>query len=518
MKIIKTAYHFLGSLTFAIILIISAALFVIAGTFIESATESHLQAARYTYSSPLFFLLLAGFFINILFSATRRWPFKVKHIPFLITHLGLLMIIGGTVIKNLYGVQGNMVLMEGTSSSSIFVPNSYAIQISNNSFQTNLLFDNERKTLTSSPFEQLSVELIGYTPNVSERYYEQSDEEIFSKTLKELSTPPIDFFRNVSEDDVALGQFFHEWEQTHCWLYPVSKPLSDSLASIFNQLDIETLPEKEKLSCKLTSLLMEHIEPKLWQGISLYNALEELHWPLVAEFKGNESLPLLQAQLRSISEQMPHLSIDQKSETPEEKAHLLSAYFRNWNIHPEEILEAAPESPLTVVHEPIPSLIKLEDNIPAVQLHFKDNDISESVTLAYNRYGNGLKWPVANRYFVRFQPLFLQIPFTVRLRDARQVNIPGTRQPYSFECDIQITDRKSKEALEKTISMNNVHETWNGYRFYLANISPSDESAPKHVQIIVNHDPARYTMTYPGALLVFIGVILLFWKKFRSLT
>jgi uncharacterized protein YijF (DUF1287 family) len=55
-----------------------------------------------------------------------------------------------------------------------------------------------------------------------------------------------------------------------------------------------------------------------------------------------------------------------------------------------------------------------------------------------------------------------------------------------------------------------VHETWDGYRFYLSSITPSDESAVKQVQIVVNYDPAKYLLTYPGAIVLSCGILMLF--------
>lgn len=125
----KRFYHFLGSVAFAIVLISFAAVMVAAGTYLESTTESHQAAAEMVYSSLFFKLLLIGFFINILISALRRWPFRKKHIPFLITHLGLLMMISGTFIKTIYGLQGNVFLVEGGSSSQVQLPDSMALSI-----------------------------------------------------------------------------------------------------------------------------------------------------------------------------------------------------------------------------------------------------------------------------------------------------------------------------------------------------------------------------------------------------
>lgn len=122
-------FHFLGGLHFALFLIATVISFVIAGTFLEEYFGSHLSAARFVYSNPVFITLLWLFFINILFAAMRRIPFQKKHIPFLLAHLGLLMILGGTLVKSHFGVQGSVVLREGTTSSFLFLDNTYALSM-----------------------------------------------------------------------------------------------------------------------------------------------------------------------------------------------------------------------------------------------------------------------------------------------------------------------------------------------------------------------------------------------------
>ena len=173
MKYLKSIFHFLGGIHLAITLIAIAAIMVIAGTWIESKTGSHLLAARWTYENPFFLFLLSLFFINILVSALRRWPFKKRHIPFLMTHLGLLMMISGTMVKNRFGLQGQLRVWEGSGSQHVLQPHTYA-----------LLFEEKEKPLSQnsiialdsfhpniySPFHspQVKFKLIGYAPHVKE--------------------------------------------------------------------------------------------------------------------------------------------------------------------------------------------------------------------------------------------------------------------------------------------------------------------------------------------------------------
>ena len=174
------------------------------------------------------------------------------------------------------------------------------------------------------------------------------------------------------------------------------------------------------------------------------------------------------------------------------------------------------ECPITARRIGRPSEQKLEDNCPKATLSLSEKGKKEYITLSYDPFGTSLGWPaLEGKYLLRFQPKFHAIPYRLRLREARQINYPNSFQPYSFESDLIISDLLKPDAapLEKTISMNHVHETWDGYRFYLSSIAPSTPGSVKKVQIVVNHDPAKYLLTYPGAVILSLGIILLFWLR-----
>ena len=100
----------------------------------------------------------------------------------------------------------------------------------------------------------------------------------------------------------------------------------------------------------------------------------------------------------------------------------------------------------------------------------------------------------------------------MRLRQAREICYPHTQQPYSYESDVLITQQDGS-AIQKTLSMNSVHETWDGYRFYLSGMNTISNQGLKSVTIVVNQDSAKYWLTYPGGVIVFMGIIMLFWFK-----
>lgn len=803
MKFVRRLYHFLGSVYFALLLISAVAILVIIGTFLESLTQSHGYAARFTYDTPLFSILLWGFFINILFSATRRWPFKWKHIPFLTTHFGLLMILAGVLGKHYFGQQGSMSLLEGAASHEIMDLNTYAVSVEKRgeektmrypirktpfgNFLSTIAKAEDGLTLRLADYHPHSKEFLAtwikksyavvnglkpmplqvvshdedfiaatgmmkhpseegdvwtlyalktsdiektlarlymqnarmivadkFTKNIlldeplpniinhsqkikdrllttdlsldfssfegfqhpmlllnygSEKFFvhlngpkallnltadnqiaslpitfdiiqspliaiiEDDCEDVFlaaidshgsvwSKiyrkghldalvaydngfsgytVLTELPFKTYDTGRQNREDAIAyqltsqlrqaisedkplapplqlmlaasteakinfpeaITSFLVHWHSSPDWLYPDTLALPSDLAPLFSKIDWNEVSATTKLACGWVKRVFDQIQPDLITDTDLISVLHRHRWPLLEPLlaevnKSNENdtpispHTLLTHQLFAAAEALPHenslhLLEDSSQLTPEIQASLLSAFLRAYGIHFSSILQLPEETEMeqlireyltekmtnnrnaptfandlnnpamtletTVmpIQKAVPPRKKLEDNFPKITLFVNKGQQAQAISLTYDRTATGLKWPVLNgEYLLRFQPLFKEIPYRLRLRQARQVNYANSSQPYSFECDLVIRERKNDSFIEKTISMNKVHETWDGYRFYLSSITPSDESAVKRVQIVVNYDPAKYLLTYPGAIILSCGILLLF--------
>ena len=347
----------------------------------------------------------------------------------------------------------------------------------------------------------------------------------------------------------AFIQFIGEWNNAPGLLLDSASPLPTSLAKALHYLDWKEASEADQQACQWTSRLFDQLERSMQQGSSLYTLLEHHRWPLLEDLKktiqdSKEASPLnvLAGQISSLIAHLPLLDFSQ-SPSPEAQAHLLSAYFRiygidyrsispfkggdkesfdlledYWRDHPSKDVLAMQqaitiETPLTNRILPADLPIKLEDQCPGIVLEVQEKQNKQILALAYDASGIGLKWPfLKGNYVTRFQPRLEKLPYRVRLRQARQISYPQSPQTYSYECDILISE-ENKEPLPKTLSMNRVHETWDGYRFYLAGVGTSADQSLKQIQLVVNHDPAKYYLTYPGAILVFLGIVLLFWLR-----
>jgi hypothetical protein len=788
---LKYLFHFLGGIHLALALILVSALIVVAGTALESQTGSHLLASQWTYESPVFLILLCLFFINILFSACRRWPFKKKHIPFLITHFGLLMIISGTILKNHFGLQGQLSVWEGSGNQHVLLPYTYALSIEkkenvwNSTTSSFIVLDSFHPTFYSPVhFPQLKCKIMSYAPHVKEiletwikdsyayvsgfpltpvqtweptqtfpegssrqlnpsknshpwsilalrtSHIQQALQHAYlqgltlrlkskndSSTLLDISllqalqktipvdkgiltitlhlsypilddheapsltfhwraqeghheqkftiplqgqealyvksdpsnwlgasftvdlirlqpnlclvddergniflfafdrygrfhgenvgsgqvqtlisynqgfdgygvqaivpipnfpasredkeraeanqltlqlqqalsqhpslAPPLHFFEqackrmhmNFAETFV---EFLTEWKASPSYLFHPVRPLPSSLDLVMRNLNWEEVSYNDQQASQWTVHLLEQLENASKQGEDPLNFLERNRWPFLPTLQQSQNtspLNLLAQQISSLTAYLPSLNVPPVLSLLEQ-TRLLSAYCRVYGIdypslcpfqgldkeqlddlerywkthasHEKENLqqEIVFETPLTHRLIPDSAPLKLEERRPGIMVEVQQGQHKQSIALAYDASGMGLKWPILNgNYLMRFQPRVKALPYRIRLRQARQISYPQSTQVYSYESDLLISENQNSP-IAQTLSMNHVYETWDGYRFYLAGIGSAADSGIKHIQLAVNHDPAKYFLTYPGAFLVFVGTILLFW-------
>lgn len=590
MKFLIRLYHFLGGIYLAIALITTTALFVIAGTLIESKTESHRYASHFTYGNPVFIALLWLFFINILFAALRRWPFRLRHIPFLITHWGLLMLLAGSLVKSYYGVQGSMEVLEGSASQELYLPNTYVIKLEKRDKESPLkplveyhelkhsLLRGFERVLTG-PGSEVEISLVEYAPHSSERLESwikgdkayitglkpfavhpwkkmksEAENHLFSPTELPISSrvklnsasgdSPWNLYAFSTPDVAELAKHIYLQQleitlsdrntQKELFRGPLEKGLSQTIDWEEGHLGMQLHFEFSSVNGFENPLLVLNVR-RNHQGINErigipLSGQESLSHINALSLNGDHSIHVAMHKIPAIAfVRDPQEDLFVFAFDPEGRVH--AETFRHDNLNALIAYDggysgygvqcALPfakgtvlESPLTASRRNEIPQKKMEDNLPKITIKLKKGEKVDYATLTYDRFGQGLKWPVFNGdYLVRFQPLFQKIPYRIRLRRARQVNYANSSQPYSYESDLMITDLNKNHAVEKTISMNNVYETWEGYRFYLSNISSSNETAIKRIQIVVNHDPAKYLLTYPGAVILSTGIMLLFWLQ-----
>lgn len=507
-------FSFLAGIKFAICLIGMLALYVIFGTFIESSSQSHRYAASLSYHHPFFILLLIGFFVNILFSALKRYPYKAIHIPFLVTHLGLLMIIMGTMIKGVFGLQGSMEIYEGSEKNEVLIPDIKSLYIekripnpgyASSSISTSIPINSNFKLSSSSTIQELDFSILEYRPHAIPQY----NAWVKGKFAYIQGLEPIPLINQTDFQKIKNEGLSFEILSKKVRFFPEDMPWNLFAFQIDGKDYSYLIEQLKKLS--VNSPLLSIIKTEDKEYLVKFDRTGEIQQEIFhQQFEKLKSIVMYDQGFDgyAVASTIPFRPQNDESSINSEKPLYL-------------------ECPLTCAFNIQEPSKKLEENLPVLTLKIQLKNSPhqkqiQNISLGYDPNGSKLKWPILNgQYLLRFQPLSKKIPYDVRVRDARQVPYPQTNQTYSFECDLMIRKNETqknddvslKNYTETTLSMNRVYETWDGYRFYLANIAPLDEIDVQRVILIVNYDPAKYILTYPGAILVGLGIILLFWLR-----
>ena len=106
------AVHALGSIHLAMLLLITLTGVCVAATFLESGFSTRVARA-YVYGSPWFNLWLLLLCLNLICSTMTRWPWQKHHLGFVITHAGIIILLGGALLGRARGFEGSLDLSRG---------------------------------------------------------------------------------------------------------------------------------------------------------------------------------------------------------------------------------------------------------------------------------------------------------------------------------------------------------------------------------------------------------------------
>ncbi|MBI3997014.1 MAG: cytochrome c biogenesis protein ResB [Candidatus Omnitrophica bacterium] len=111
----------LGSLKVAVPLLVTIAAVLAWGTIYE-ATFGTAAVQQFVYHAWWFQALLGFLAVNLTIAALQRYPWKRQHLPFVLAHLGIILILIGGILGGRFGVEGQMIIPEGQAAHTLETP------------------------------------------------------------------------------------------------------------------------------------------------------------------------------------------------------------------------------------------------------------------------------------------------------------------------------------------------------------------------------------------------------------
>ncbi|MEY2539065.1 MAG: hypothetical protein QOG67_2805 [Verrucomicrobiota bacterium] len=109
--------QFFASVKLAVVLLAVLIVAAIAGTIYESSFDAKVARA-YVYGAPWFNVWLTLLGANLTVSALSRWPWRKHHVAFLVTHLGIITLLTGSLIGRIWGTEGTTTLFKGEPAAN----------------------------------------------------------------------------------------------------------------------------------------------------------------------------------------------------------------------------------------------------------------------------------------------------------------------------------------------------------------------------------------------------------------
>lgn len=165
-KTVDRVFEALASLRLGVSLMLGLGGVAIWATFYESA-HGTAAAQRVFYQTRWFAGLLALLAVNILFSMLKRYPWTRHQAGFVLAHLGILLILAGSLYSLRSGLDATLALYEGETSDRVTLPGeTIHVSLPASGVESTLPFEwaGGRQRLQAAP--AVSVEVEEWTPHV----------------------------------------------------------------------------------------------------------------------------------------------------------------------------------------------------------------------------------------------------------------------------------------------------------------------------------------------------------------
>lgn len=563
---------FFGSLKLAVVVLSLLAAGMATGTFLESHDNARV-AAQIVYRSWWFNGLLALLAINVAAAALTRWPWKRRHVGFVITHAGIITLLGGCSAAFHYGTEGMMELHTGQPPANLvrIEDEALTVVVPETGVRTKMPLrikkDGTVRPRAIQPAKDLQLTLDTFLPNSRAM-----------QLVDEGGTEPNPALQFQLKSEMA-GQDVTEWllaaspERSHASIGPAQ--LEFVVAHDVDEVQrLTTAPEPAKKTepelrievdgKQFVVKLAGNIDKDVALGESGVRAhvagywpdfrMDENHKPTSASdepnnpaavvvlsrgedeerqfvFASGQINPIVRTTRGKAVGAQVQLTVGGASQKPGGIMTVVLA--PDGSLHYAVAAKAGFKSGRLKVGEPVatgwmdfqftpvkyvPHALVSEKIEPA-PTDGEDNSPALKVTAHANgqqqsewvRFGRPAVLVVGGKtVHVMYSWDLMQLPFTVELEDFVVERDEGSLNVAGWTSKVVFHDEVRGLTQRASVWMN--HPAWfNGYKFSQASWNPNDL---KYTALQVKKDPLAVTyMTWTGAVLIVGGIALMFWGR-----
>lgn len=455
----KKFFRASASLQFAVFNILSIGVISAYGTIVESRFDA-LTAQKLVYHSWWSYTVFSLFSWNLLAVMIDRWPWKKRHTGFVLAHIGILILMAGSLVTRYFGVDGSMRININSSSDILLLPEvdlmlwgsmdgeNFA-RLSDPPYGVDFMVD---PPTAEHPYDLSTgdnkIQVVDHIP------YALRDSRII-ETQEPSSGPAVRF--QLSNDRVNLSE----------WILLGSATPFDS---------INLGPAKVIFSQKKK-------EPSFGNQIILYPA---------EDGKGL------------------HYHIRKASDPNADKIGFIKpgvVVETGWMGLKLRVLQYMPQAKQQISYRPVKRPGPLTTSAIKVNFNGTVHEVGLNSVVKLFTDDQVLLIQYGNRQ--------LPLGFNIDLKKFNVGRYQGTMRAASYESQVQYRDQQG-QSHETVIAMNEPLKE-RGYTFYQSSFEEDDTGQPIASILSVNKDPGR-PWKYLGSLLLVFGSLHLFYMKKKKPT
>jgi hypothetical protein len=549
----------LGSVRFTVFISVGLILLLIVSTSME-ALKGTPFAQKVFYQTRWFDLLMSLLWVNIFCSTVIRFPFKKNQTGFLITHIGILILLAGALIARAHSVEGQVSVYEGEKADSMGQSHAVLTVAGADGTQQNFELNKGAFSFQKVPFNITAI--LDHSVNVKqvkagnglgvinhaarlkvnarrlgdsgavwlvehESGNALSNEAMVGTVRLTMSAPkktaaaPKPVFRAFDPDGNEILTLYLEaqpvlptinlaqsgWSVEGLEYYPYASVIDNKL---------KNNPDGRKLN---PAVVFNLVDPNGESSRKVYFAyfpdFESMH--AGAKVTSDMKFRLEAGEPGDLNDNYDGLTIalfytDQDSwsyrvknkdsvirEGAIKKGDCVSSGYMDVEFCAEDLLNMARVSYSVESDKTAQGPLAVGVVIPSIN--------AADVRWVVENEETPVRLPSGDVTLALTQAA-TPLPFSITLNQFRKIDYPGTNDPASFESDVVLTDARRGVSLTRTISMNHPLE-YDGFKIFQTSYMNDDTHGKGSVFTVAKNPGIPWI--YGGSLLALLGALILFY-------
>jgi hypothetical protein len=462
-KYIQKIWRFSTSFNLGIPVMIGITALIMWGTIVESKLDAW-TAGQVVYRSWMMYLVMGLLVYNLAMVMIDRLPWKKNHYPFLLVHIGIIMMIVGGWVTQKFGIDGSMPIGLKSQSNLVTVSETdFVVYATFDGDRYSKIYDTEVNFFKNPPTKEKPFEVL-----LSKDILKITDYVPYAKTSKKI----------IKDPDLKSGT-------------SIKIQLTNANVKQVETLTQPTINKSAEVNLGPLKVYLGHDYGK----------------------NGRKKTEINEIYLNRLDAAKATYAYFDKNEK--------KAYAKG-------VIEIGQVVPTHWMGLELRVLDYLQSAREEWDVKPSDHPTPLTTAVIFIEYKNRKEWLLLNdvikifddqtAYLVSFQNRRLQLDFPIKLNEFKIDRYQGAQKVKEYSSQVTAgTGELGFEKQDTLISMNEPMK-YKGYTFYQASFQQDEQTQEPTASILsVNKDPGR-PVKYIGSLILTLGILWLFYQRRKRKT